>query len=231
MLSLTPTRKVVMILCMSVIALAAASVVTAVLDDDRIFPVAGKSSTCQETNPDNNTSVCLADSQFHDYHYQNLGPKMTTATNSTIGQSWNTISGWTWQYDPTPLYSGQGETDVIYRSSNFLPDGAFGWASCEDRADTNATRCDQSYVTYHGDFICQQGLCDGTSSDAAKLWSLACHESGHTLGLLHPDASNPVAPTNEADYRCMRSDAALTSAVVGSENVQAINSVNWGSWP
>ena len=192
--------------------------------EDRIFPVSN--ANCQEANTISNSSVCLPDSNGHTVYVNALGTNLKAATQWTLSNSYNTVSPIVIITVSAPITSGTGETDVYYRTRNDLPNGIFAYAGCNDNSIGNS-RCDQFYVTYHGDFLCSQSAwCTSTSVHR----SLACHETGHTFGLMHPDSSSPQRPTNQADYYCMRNDApAFASTILGTQNVQALQSVQYPS--
>ncbi len=81
-----------------------------------------------------------------------------------------------YEYDPTdltaiqestPSYTGGSETDVIFQYG-YLPPEAAGMAWCDDAISSSVR--DQHYAKFN------------TSSPS---YALACHETGHTVGLTH----------------------------------------------
>lgn len=193
--------------------------------EDRIYPVS--SADCQEVNTQYNSSVCLPDSAGHTVYVNGLGPKLKSASEWTLNNSYDTVSPINIVYVTTPATSGTSETDVYYRSLNNLPENVFAITGCDDDSVAGTlSRCDQFYVTFHGDFICSQAYwCDTVSVHR----SLACHETGHTFGLMHPDASSPARPNNQTDYYCMRNEFSFASTLVGAQNVSALQSVSYPS--
>lgn len=119
-------------------------------------------------------------------------------------------------FDTTPVYSGSGETDVVYRSkpSDFRADSFIGLTWCDDAV--SALRCDQQYVNFR----------DVNDTDRA----LACHETGHAVGLLHGfDASprpNPNRDVANSDVRlnCMVTPRVRSLRFLDDNNVDNINS-------
>lgn len=114
-------------------------------------------------------------------------------------------------YDSSPVFSGGGETDIVYRSyapafngTNFV---GFTW--CDD-VDTlgDGYECDQQYINFRS-----------TSANQA----LACHETGHGVGLLHGRESFPVTPNDSGTLACMSDPA--TRYWLGTNNVNNINSI------
>jgi hypothetical protein len=75
----------------------------------------------------------------------------------------------------SPSYSGSAETDVIYQvSTSGFSGNVIGQTWCNDAV--SSTRCDQEYVRFRA-----AGYVDR---------ELACHETGHAVGLTHgPDAT------------------------------------------
>lgn len=171
--------------------------------NDTIFPTLNTDWSCHDSNA-NETEYCKTDNR-----------DVTVFIQSSIdwtpgGGAWNIWSNLLDEYDPTdlniiwdgtPKYSGSGETDIIYQQSNSVPSGLLGLAYCED-AQTS-TKCDQHYVLFATDT-------PGTD--------LACHESGHAVGLTH--GANSWFSTSNSDTRlgCMR-----TPIVTGSDSIGAIH--------
>lgn len=218
----------------------------AAYDDDRMWPTPNSThQDCLQQNPDSGSSVCLPDSDIQTFYYDNLDSRMDTATDRTLAWSWDTLDYIVdWRRQSTPKWSGTWETDVIYRDRNFLPWGVLGWATCEDTADSSPDHCDQFYITYHMDHLCGStiAICGTDTGDQNKRQALACHETGHTLGFVHPENSNPIVPYWEADYECMRTDPPpsasnydgnntwLSQRWVGQANVWAMGTIQYNSY-
>jgi hypothetical protein len=116
------------------------------------------------------------------------------------------------QFEPTdldvrflsaPVYSGQSETDVIYEVGG-VPSGFDGMTWCDDAV--TATKCDQHYI----------GFRTNTPSVA-----IACHETGHAVGLTHGPQAAPRLPESDPRLGCMRNPAVGDS--LGVNNVENIN--------
>lgn len=85
--------------------------------------------------------------------------------------------------NPTP----EGQTDVSYWYDNAGGDplgySTFGRYRCLiEVAASNPRRCQHAHITFN-DSIGSPPL----SYTAAERWHLACHETGHSFGLVHPE--------------------------------------------
>ncbi|WP_402372975.1 hypothetical protein [Isoptericola rhizosphaerae] len=86
-----------------------------------------------------------------------------------------------------PVYSGSGETDIIYKESS-LPNGLIGATWCNAPV-ANSHRCDQQYV-------------DILPGNYQK--KVICHESGHAVGLLHGSEASPKLSRGDDRLGCMQ---------------------------
>ncbi len=110
-------------------------------------------------------------------------------------------------YDSSPVFSGSGETDVIYQEG-IVQSGFDGVAWCDDSSPAPVYDCDQQYVRIRGNGVYNTGL--------------ACHETGHAVGLVHGANSNPTTSQTDADLGCMRTPVPSGSAL-GANQVNRIN--------
>ena len=163
---------------------------------ENIFPspnIYGGDPDCE------NGQLCLADSRIHTVYVEPLGPKMTAATEFTLNVYENNTDLDVIYHDSSNVkYSGSWETDIIYVNRNSLPDNVWGRAVCDDSSPGNS-KCDQFYVLYHADKIDAD-----MPDDVRRQRSLACHETGHTLGLLHGGNADPSVSNTQYALRCMR---------------------------
>jgi hypothetical protein len=112
------------------------------------------------------------------------------------------------QWASTPTYSGANETDIIYQRNVNVPAGFTGVTWCEDSVTT--IRCDQHYVAF---------------LSATPDWDIACHESGHAMGLTHGQHAWPALVNTAAWLECMRTPFPPGSWQVGALNTTNLNGV------
>lgn len=85
-----------------------------------------------------------------------------------------------------PVFSGLSETDIIYVRRD-VPADLAGLTWCNDAIFD--TSCDQHYVAFQFD----------TPSPV-----LACHESGHGVGLTHGNDASPKVSDSDESLGCMQ---------------------------
>lgn len=105
------------------------------------------------------------------------------------------------KYDPTdltvreespPSYTGGSETDIIYQvnpSAVPLFVDAVTW--CDD--PITVTQCDQHYVAFR----------TNSPPNGAINNAIACHETGHAIGLTHGTQAYPVMANTDPNLGCM----------------------------
>lgn len=106
-------------------------------------------------------------------------------------------------YVTTPSYTGGSETDIIYQQSSAVG-SCCGVTWCNDVS--SSTKCDQHYVAF------------GSNTPSV---SLACHETGHAVGLTHGQNSNPQISNTSSVLQCMTTPVGYTP--LGVHNTGAIN--------
>lgn len=114
-------------------------------------------------------------------------------------------------YQNPPIYVGGAETDVIYQvDPNGLPPTALAATWCDNAI--SASTCDQHYVR--------------AASNSSVDDVVACHETGHAVGLTHGENADP-AVSNSLDQTlgCMKTPYSNASRVLGYENAANINSM------
>ncbi|WP_340539861.1 hypothetical protein [Nocardioides sp. GXZ039] len=110
-------------------------------------------------------------------------------------------------YDSTPVFSGEGETDIYYQeSSSHIDAGADAVTWCDDAQDHTRFKCDQQYVRMRPGSITQ---------------GLACHETGHAIGLVHGRQATPPLDNNDLRLGCLTTP--VRTSDLGSTNTQNIN--------
>ena len=110
-------------------------------------------------------------------------------------------------YDSSPVFSGDAETDVVYQEGA-VSGGFDGYTWCNDASPSGRYVCDQTYVRIEGGGLYTRGL--------------TCHETGHSVGLLHGANSNPVTSNTDADLGCMRTPVS-SGATLGTNQRNRIN--------
>lgn len=111
-------------------------------------------------------------------------------------------------YAWTPSYSGGSETDIIYQvGSSGMASNAIGMTWCNDAE--SSTKCDQEYVRFRGVSYVDR--------------ELACHESGHAVGLTHGNDASPKESNVASELGCLESPDTGDNPYLGSHNSAEIN--------
>lgn len=118
-------------------------------------------------------------------------------------------------YDSTPVFEGTAQTDVIYQEAEAtlpLPSGYRGFTWCNDDVGTEAYKCDQQYVRIQ-------------SPDGYRIFGggLACHETGHAVGLLHGNDAYPALDPADGRLACMMNGVATLPYYLGSDQSHQID--------
>ena len=156
---------------------------------------------------------CQSDNSSVTAYVGYLGPHMLTATQNTLNNSYHTTD-LNVSYQSPPVTTGDFETDIIYQYGD-LPGNAFGLNDCKSPV-TGTSKCDRTQVTYDGDWICSVNC----SNSFAQ--SVACHETGHAVGLLHGVNANPVLSNNDTSLHCLREPISGVHTM-GTHNVDMVN--------
>jgi len=133
---------------------------------------------------------CFADTAVHTWDHDNLPTRFTQALVDTLEDSYETT-------DLRIDFLDEGHTtsvDVWYNVVD-LPDRPIGQAVCWGGNGTE--RCTHWHVSFepqNSDFTDQ------------KLQAVACHETGHTVGLNHPQNQAHGWLYNDDRFACMRTE-------------------------
>ena len=122
-------------------------------------------------------------------------------------------------YDSTPVFSGTAETDIIYRSEprdfNDPDENLIGYMWCDSRTG-GLTRCDQAYINFL--YANRDQYFSGRA--------VACHETGHAVGLLHgKDAYTRNISNTDERLGCMVTPIDGDLKYLDDSNVANINDV------
>jgi len=138
------------------------------------------------------------------YREGTLSSAGKTNIRDTLDNSFDTTS-LTVSYPTTPEYTGSAETDVIYQTNpGRVPTGATGVTWCDNAV--SYYQCDQHYVAFR------------SASPGADL---ACHETGHAVGLTHGSEASPVLSNGDTRLGCMATP--VFSRWLGGSNAEEIN--------
>jgi hypothetical protein len=196
--SLAPVATVAVLLCAPAPAPAT--------HYDNMFPTGNTSfSTCADSSPGG--PFCQTDNATLTVHRQSsLSAASKDNIAWTLNNSWDTTD-LNVSYDSTPAYSGTAETDIVYqRNDAAVEAGKDGIAWCNDAVST--FRCDQHYVAF---------------DLATAPRALACHETGHAVGLTHGNNANPTVDAQASSLECMRNPLTYS----GADNFVGAHNANW----
>ena len=85
-----------------------------------------------------------------------------------------------------------------------MPSGFVGWTWCD--AVAGSLQCDQHYAKF----------------EYNPGRALACHETGHAVGLTHGSDADPHVSDEQSDFACMRTP--VVDELLGAHNASQINS-------
>jgi hypothetical protein len=126
---------------------------------------------------------CLANNSTH-YMSYDLTSGWRTATESTRTQSFETT-------DLTTILTVHDSSDVHYYVETTAGASYIGKYFCATWGPSGI--CNHAHVAYNGP--------NGSGLSTSDLQSVACHETGHSVGLRHPEDSN--LPDDPSVYQCM----------------------------
>ncbi len=142
------------------------------------------STSCMQTN--------MTDGGDHTYHYFDLSQDMKAATG--FARSYN--------FDPTDLdtfydSSLDGNTDVVVLDEEYTNFCGYTWWSPTRNGTIGLAKCDIKRASG----VCNQhavryNLHWTSRASVNNQRSLACHENGHTAGLLHRNDGCMADPLN-----------------------------------
>ncbi|MEV8033812.1 hypothetical protein [Streptomyces sp. NPDC086182] len=138
-----------------------------------------------------------------------LQGSLTAAAKSTVKGRLSSVVSPTdiaVSYPSSASYAGSAETDIIYQQSGSGMSGTtIGMTWCDDAA---AGVCDQAYVRFRYDSIDSE---------------LACHETGHALGLTHGTDASPRVGNANSSLGCMEKPDSGNRTTFGTWQTTEIN--------
>ena len=186
---------------------AAVVALTSCLPFDNLVPNARTNAGCSSATHTSPGSPCLTDNAHVSYHFQS---SMTQAaqwsTLEAIFGSFDTTA-LNFSYHQSPPYSASPRTDIIYQMAS-TPLSLRGQTWCKHAA--GGWKCDQQYVRYYY----ERGQVNR---------QLACHETGHAVGLLHGSMADPQVSDMHSELKCMRTGISHNMEYLGEVNATQIN--------
>lgn len=184
---------------------------------DTITPTSNYGFACAQGTGPNTGSVCQTDNGSVSVWFEaSISGSVNEVANikDSLNGSYDPISNLSISYPSTKVTTGPGETDIIYQKGSMpAGSGLSGYTWCDDPVDGATYSCDQQYVRFLQGYYVYR--------------SLACHETGHGIGLLHGPSVYPERPNDSTDLGCMRRpDTATNSggtAGLGTYNVDSIH--------
>lgn len=176
---------------------------------------------CSDSTQATSTHVCQTDNSDVSWWINDSDIDTTTSPNDTPAETninvtmKNSYDGTDLHiyYDTTPKTSGSGETDVVYvsRPNDFKKANQIGFTWCDDAVTGSNYECDQQYVNFRNPQTTNRAL--------------ACHETGHAVGLLHGDDADPLLNPQDSRLNCMVATIDANLRFLDDNNVANINFV------
>lgn len=186
---------------------------------DSIFPTGtynGGSGTCTYDK------LCLPDNTLHTYFYSANLTAMKKVTTNRFNH-WESVT----KMANTKVTSYTAATDVLVWNDPTIPQA--GRVYCITPAAV-AAECDAFSLAYDTGYISDSPAGTnplGAYGTSEKRW-LACHEIGHTYGLMHGNRTDPSVTNTTAWLRCMiNSRSAGPPAYSGAHNQDEVDNANF----
>jgi len=168
---------------------------------NNMFPTSHTASFCYDGTFGGSNTFCRTDNATLTTWVQS---SITDASgiNATLNSTYNTTD-LNVVHVSSPVYSGEAETDIIYQQGSLS--GTFiGYAWCNDAQ--GYLTCDQAYARF---------------LSHAPGRAVACHETGHDVGLTHPTEADPRSSSSDPAYACMTNSS--NSIYLGAHNTYIVN--------
>lgn len=187
---------------------AAVVALTSCLPFDNLVPNARTNAGCSSATHTSPGSPCLTDNAHVSYHFQ---------SSMTQAAQWSTLEAIVGSFDTTalnfsyhqyPTYSASPRTDIIYQMGSATRPEVIAQTWC--RAAAGGYKCDQQGVRYFY----------GVGAVDRKV---ACHETGHAVGLMHGSMADPKVADMHSELKCMRTGISHNMEYLGEVNATQIN--------
>ena len=203
-------RRITSVVAFTLVPLSVAAGVGWAATTDNMFPTGatngycitgfGEGYPCQTDNKD----VYFYMDSYGEYELEAIDKEIV---NDAIDGEYRPTD-LAFHYDSTPVFSGSGETDIVYQEgSTGLPDSAAGITWC-DAAGGDGVDCDQQFIRIRG--------------GGYITYAISCHETGHAVGLQHGEYSSPRLLNSDSRLGCMVTPAEGHNSL-GANNRENIN--------
>lgn len=176
--------------------------------------------TCEQ----HSGGTCMGDNALHTVYVDlGYGTQMAIAVWDTLNLSYDTTSV---NIQSTSIM--HGSTDVYYGGDNSGPPGAnFGVTTCLDYNAPSNKACQHWHVKFYLNNISSWNYTQNTTFGYNARRHIACHETGHTLGLMHGSQATPTMSDLAAAIYCMQTHPApapfVPAPLVGPHNAGHLN--------
>jgi hypothetical protein len=165
---------------------------------DNMIKTATYSADC---SPD---TLCQSDNSTLTYFRQSsLNANSQTNIHTVLTEKYGPTDLTIVQESP-PVYTGGAETDIVYQVNGQLSPQAL--TVCDD--PISSLKCDQFFVIFRDNV------------NYATNNAIACHETGHAVGLTHGHEASPVKANSDQSLECL---AIPSPYVLGAHSVPQIN--------
>ncbi|MEV6166021.1 hypothetical protein AB0L71_29735 [Streptomyces sp. NPDC052052] len=175
---------------------------------DNMYPTANANWNCWDGTHTNGLMCQTDNSALTAY----VGSSLTSTGRSNVRAAMSGLNSTdlSVSYHSSPVKTGDSETDIIaYKptwSWGVYPSGVVGVTWCNDAVTSR--KCDQHYVAF---------------KTATPSKNLACHETGHAVGLTHGQDASPRVKNTNSGLACMVTPLNGIN-YLGSSNKELINS-------
>lgn len=150
---------------------------------DGMVPTANYNVNCSTSTP----TVCQTDNADMTIFRGSTLSATASSNITTALNSWYDITDLNVQYGVGYTTNG-ANTDVVYGISGSVPAGSDAYYYCAISA--GGYRCDQGVVNFINNTVVTKGV--------------ACHETGHAVGLVHGMNGSPQLANNDGRLECMQ---------------------------